>query len=56
MPALGSQSVALAWFFCGADGGLAGETLDMDQGGGGAAHQTTLELAAAPLDGDVQVT
>jgi 2-oxoglutarate dehydrogenase complex dehydrogenase (E1) component-like enzyme len=27
----------------------------MDQGSGGAAHQTTLELAAAPLEGDLQV-
>jgi hypothetical protein len=28
----------------------------MDQGGGAAAHQTTLELAAAPLLSNVQVT
>lgn len=53
--AYGLQSAAQACPCCGADGGLAGETLGMDQGSGGAAHQTTLELAAAPLEGDLQV-
>jgi hypothetical protein len=40
---------------CVTDGGLGGETLGMEQGVSAAAHQTTLELAAAPLTGDLQV-
>lgn len=48
-------SRGIASYLPGADGGLVGETLGIEQHGGAAAHQTTLELAAAPPAGDMQV-